>query len=302
MLQTSVVIPPCKSFFERLASLELNGFNEKGGPHYLFVKDLPRIGSDCDLTDPDLKWASQNYFDSCFASNPSSLAGPDERCLRGLIWMRAAVTRSLLSDPAKWDSAGKEELADVLLAATLIPKGRGSPSAFGEVRQVAERLELKYPAMALTQKALFVARVNLWKVYLETLNYTEQAKFWEEMKGILLRAKELGVSPADIKNMELFLETRGFEPTQLKKVADGLAGTPANAAKRTLLTAFYHWKQAEAAAALEQIEAGIRSQPEEKLFPALFKELSVPGAGEEVFLRALNVELVPADFENPPAL
>jgi hypothetical protein len=190
----------------------------------------------------------------------------------------------------------------LLLAASFIPKGRGVPSAFGEVRQVAERLDLKYPALALTQKALFVARVNLWKVYRETLSHSEQAKFWEEMKGIHLRAKELGVSSGDLKNMELVLDTRGFEPTQLKKVADALAGAPGQAAKRTLLTAFYHWKQAEAAAALEQIEAGIRSQPEEKLFPEMFKELSAPGAGEEVFMRALNVDLVPGDFENPPAL
>jgi hypothetical protein len=218
------------------------------------------------------------------------------------VWIRSAVTRYFLSEPSKLDSLEKEELADLLLASVFVPKGRGAVPAYGEIREVAERLDRKFPSMPLAQKALFVARVNLWKVYRETLTYPEQAKFWEEMKGIHLRARELGLPPQDLKNMELVLETRGFEPTQLKKVADSLAGSNENAAKRSLLTAFYHWKQAEVAAALEQIEAAIRTQPEEKIFPAMFKELSVPGAGEEIFMRALNVDLAPADFENPPAL
>ncbi len=302
LMMTSVVLPSCKTFFEKLVSLELNGYDEKGGPHYLFVKDLPRMGSDCELTDPDLKWASQNYFESCFATNPSSLAAPEEKCMRALVWMRAAVTRSFLSDPSKFDSLEKEELADLLLASVFVPKGRGAVPAYGEIREVAERLDKKYPSVPLVQKAVFVARVNLWKVYRETLTYPEQAKFWEEMKSIHLRARDLGLNSRDLKNMELVLETRGFEPTRLKKVADSLAGSAENAAKRSLLTSFYHWKQAEAAAALEQIEAAIRTQPEEKIFPAIFRELSVPGAGEEIFMKALNVDLVPADFENSPAL
>ncbi len=302
ILQTSVVIPACKTFFEKLAALELNGHDETGGPHYLFVKDLPRVGADCELTDPDLKWASQNYFESCFASNPSTLAAPDARCFRSLVWIRAAVTRHFLSEPSKLDSLEKEELADLLLASVFVPKGRGAIPAYGEIREVAERLDKKHPSMPLIQKVLFVARANLWKVYRESLTYPEQAKFWEDMKGIHLRGRDLGLPPGDLKNMELVLETRGFEPSQIKKLVDSLAGSPENAAKRSLLTAFYHWKQAEAAAALEQIEAAIRTQPGEKIFPALFKELSVSGAGEEVFMRALNVDLDPTDFENRPAL
>lgn len=299
VLQTSVVLPPCKAFFEALSGLELNGFDQKGGPHYLFVKDLPRLSGECELTDPDLKWVNQHYFESCFAGNPSSLAAPDARCLRALVWTRAAVTRHVLAEPAQLDHLEKEELADILLASSLVPAGRGATPPFGEIREVAERLERKYPGMALTQKALFMARVNLWKVYRENLSYPDQARFWEEMKGIFVRAKELGVAPQDQKNMELALETRGFEPSLIKKVADSLEGSPSSAAKRSLLTAFYHWKQAEAALALEQIEAAIRTQPEEKIFPAIFKELSVTGAGEEVFLKALNVNLSPGDFENP---
>ncbi len=302
ILQTSVVLPPCKAFFEKLANLELNGHNETRGPHYLFVKDLPRFGSDCELTDPDLRWAAQNYFESCFAPNPSSLAAPEARCLRSLVWIRAAVTRYFLSEPSRLELLEKEELADLVLASVFVPKARGAIPSYGEVRELAERLDRKYPWMPLMQKVLFVARANLWKLYRESLSYPEQAKFWEEMRVIYRRALDLGLPSKDLKNMELVLETRGFEPTQLKKVADSLEGSSENAAKRSLLMALYHWKQADAAIALGHIEAAIRTQPEEKVFLTLFKELSVPGAGEEVFMRALNVDLDPTDFENRPAL
>jgi hypothetical protein len=219
--------------------------------------------------------------------------------VKSIILLRATLTKTvLMTDPNRLTKAGKEELTDLVYASVELSAGMGEAPAFGEVREVSEKLNEKLPGVRLLQKALFVARINLWKVYKDTMTYPEQSRFWEENKALLERGRILGLPEKDLKSMEFALETRGFEPALVKKHADQLKGSAESEARKAFLTAFQMWRQAEAGTAMEQIRNAIQLAPNDPVYLEVFRELSVPGAGEEVFLKVLNVDLSPADFEN----
>jgi hypothetical protein len=298
ILGTSPLTLSCRAFAEKVFDLELTGYNQKGSPHYLFVRDIPRFPSDCEILDPEFKPVEKHYFEQCFASNQVMLSAPEEKCVSALLLLRGALVNVVLGPGVKWESLELLEWTDLLHFATRSPFLFGAVSKPGLVRELGERILREEPGQVLALKALFGARLENWKVYKDTIPVTEQAAYWEEMKLFLKRMRQGGIEPSLLTNMELAVETRGFELVLLKKAVEALSGNaPETGARKAFLNAFLLWKQGEAGAALEQVRSAMQLAPNDPFYADLFRKLSQPNSGEEVFLQALQVGVTEADFE-----
>ena len=295
-LQSSPLEPECKAFAEKVESLELNGYQDKKGSHFLFYRDLPKVMGSCSIDSEDYQWAEKNYYQKCFSNNPSSLSGVEKPCLEALLLLRATVTAVLYSRHTDAELNGAPEIADLLYLAWILPSQKGGGIRFEKLNQFSARMIDLESGVKLPYKAKFIARLDEWPAFKQRHPLMEQQKFWAEMNDLALELK--GVQTEVYSNMLIAVETHGFEPSLLSRYAAQLAGTKSNLAKAEFLKALALWKLTQVEDSLNAVVSAMRLEPENRVYREAFQSLSVAGAGEEVFLSALKVDLTAEDFEN----
>ena len=295
-VQNSPLEPECKVFAEKVETLELNGYQEKKGSHFLFYRDLPKVTGSCSIDSEDYQWAEKNYYQKCFSNNPSSLSGVEKPCLEALLLLRASVTAVLYARHTEVELNGAPEIADLLYLSWSLPYQKGEGIRFEKLNQFSTRMIDQESGLKLPYKAKFIARLSEWSNFKQSHSLMEQQKFWAEMNDLAQALK--GIQDETYSNMMIAVETHGFEPSLLTRYAGQLAGTKGNQAKAEFLKALALWKLTQVEDALNAVVSAMRLEPENRVYREAFQSLSVTGTGEEVFLSTLKMDLSALDFEN----
>ena len=158
-----------------------------------------------------------------------------------------------------------------------------------------QMLELK--ALKAAKKINFYLEVKMAASLSHGKTSKQQDEIWSEIKTKFDRDKSAGAFDDGVTEFDVFIETRGYDPSLTASYANTLLTKNPSDPWGTFLSAYGHWLNDEQAEAFRDLKKAIELDPKNEDFQKVQTLLMTSGASGEAFLPGLKLGISLQDFD-----
>ncbi len=269
-LESSSFPKICTGYLTTVRALNLLAYTDTS--FNVTYGNLPPVPNGCTFVDEAVAAAETDYIKKCFMTNPVQADVINDACVQTIFNLRSSVTRML---HARTPVNDEEDLID--LSELLYFELSKESMNVARVDQILERILDLSPRVEGAEKLLILNAVN--------------EKQWAKAIEALKELKKNHESDFSINELQALVETRGFESRPTLAYAEALLKKDSTSAFATFLMAFSKWKSNDHEDSYELIRKTIALAPGNLKYPQVLQQLIQPGAGDEVFLKALDLQV-----------
>ncbi len=284
----------CATYVKSLESMDLM---KAGLPDAsLSYSQLPEVPHACVLQDDWVASGEKVYLQNCFLSNPNKTDAITPACLSGLFGLRATITRFLNQNRKVTEIHSLPDLVDLMYAEILVPEMNHEVPNFRTLVSIARQIDHEQRGLYLNERILMIGKVSEGMTEAMGKSPEQQDAIWEKLSQEWSENSSK-VGGLDTTDIDLALNTRGYDPTASGKYSARLLSRSPDSPLGYFLKSYAEWAAGEQEASFQTLKKAMELDPSNQDYIRVNDLLKAPGASVESFRQSFHFSVSTLDFD-----